>query len=273
MNSNKNLFIVFLLSACMLFGISGTVTASSDELEITFNDVSLKDDGLFLSFDCTVTNVGVETSESCLLDLFASPVMDSIDQAPFLGWVFIPEMESGESAIYQVELSLPGDLAAGDYYPTALIACYDMTQSYPEEISLNPGKGVSAYAVSGTEEPCTGIDYAITAVELPETPSSYAVLDNIEITVTYTNNGTNDDQNEIIPIHAFVGDRELGPIGSYVKPLNAGEISTKTLIYLVPEFTESGTYPLTIIIDPYEEAEMCNFSDDVVDSDYTIGIE
>ncbi|MBN1166764.1 MAG: hypothetical protein JXA44_06485 [Methanospirillaceae archaeon] len=273
MKSNKNSLIVLLLSGCMLFGITGLVTASGDELGLTFNDVSLKNDGLFLSFDCTVTNTGEENSESCILDFFASPTIDSIDEAPFLGWVFIPEMESGESSTYQVELSLPADLAEGEYYPTALIACYDMTQSYPEKISLTPGKGVSSYTVSGTEDPCAGIDYAITAIEIPETPSSYAALDNIEITVTYTNNGTDDDQNDIISIHAFIGDRELGPIGSYVKPLNKGEISTKTLIYLVPEFVDSGTYPLTLIIDPYEEAEMCNFSDDIVDTGYEIVLE
>ena len=265
-----NLLIVLLLAGCVLCGFITTAAASSDELEIVYNDVTLNEDNTLLTVDITVKNSGDGESEYCLLDIFASPSQDTTTDAGFLGWAYVPTMQAGESKDYRFRMSMPADLAEGEYYPTAMIACYDLIVSYPEKMLLKPGNGIAAYLTDAADTSCEGPDYAITEVSVPETPSSYMPVDNFAVTVTVVNNGRDDPSTSVVPVHAFLGDRELGPLTSVIEPLAAGETTTEELLFLVPDFMPRGSYPLTIVIDPYGGNELCGISDDKFETGKTV---
>ena len=266
MNQNMNLYFVLLLAGCMLICIFTPATASYGELEMVYHDVTIGEENTLLNLDVTVNNIGEEESEYCLLDIFASPSPDTTIDAAFLGWAYIPPMQVGESKDYQIQMSMPSDLTEGEFYPTAMIACYDLTVSYPEQMLMSPGSGISLYAVSDSDESCDGPDYTITDVSVPVTPSTYKDLDDFDVTVTVTNNGNDDTSSSIIPIHAYLGDRELGPLTAVIEPLGAGEVTSEKLVYLIPEYQARGSYPLTFIIDPYQETMLCSLSDDVFET-------
>lgn len=269
MNKKMNLYIVLLLAGCMFCGFITTAAASSDELEIVYNDVTLNEDNTLLTVDITVKNVGEGENEYCLLDIFASPSPNTTSGAGFLGWAYIPVMQAGESKDYRFQMSMPADLAEGDYYPTAMIACYDLIVSYPEKVLLKPGNGIAAY-LTGADTGCKGPDYAVTEVNVPETPSSYMPVDNFAVTVTVVNNGKDDVSTSIVPVHAFLGDWELGPLTSVIQPLAAGEVSSEELLFLIPDNMPRGSYPLTFIIDPYGENGLCGVSDDRFETGKTV---
>ncbi len=266
MNQNMNLYFVLLLAGCMLGCIFTPATASYGELEMVYHDVTIGEENTLLNLDVTVNNIGEEESEYCLLDIFASPSPDTTIDAAFLGWAYIPPMQVGESKDYQIQMSMPSDLTEGEFYPTAMIACYDLTVSYPEQMLMSPGPGISLYAVSDSDVSCDGPDYTITDVSIPDTPTAYTDLDNVDVTVTVINNGNDDTTTSVIPIHAYLGDRELGPLTAVIEPLGAGEVTSEKLVYLIPEYLAHGSYPLTFIIDPYRENILCGLSDDIFET-------
>ncbi|MBN1166763.1 MAG: hypothetical protein JXA44_06480 [Methanospirillaceae archaeon] len=263
MNPHIAQFFSFLLAGCLLLFLSGPVSAAGGDPEITFHDISAVMENTGLSLDLTVTNKGEGETESCFLDLFASPTAGTTKDAILIGWTTIPVMQGGESTDYRIEISMPDGLIEGEYFPTASIACYDMTESYQNKVSLKPGSGVEAYLAQGISTACSGPDYQITGVTVPVTPAAYEVFDTISLTVTVTNRGF-DDTGTALPIHAYLGDRELGPLNTVISPLATDEVSVEKVTYLIPEDISRGSYPLTLFMDPYRETGQCRAPDDLV---------
>ncbi len=270
MNPHTGKFFLFFFAGCLLIPFATPVSAASGELVITFHDISatMENTGLFL--DLTVTNNGEGETESCFLDLFVSPAAGTTKDAILIGWTSIPVMQGGESTDYRIDISMPNDLSEGEYFPTATIACYDMTESYQEKVSLKPGSGVDAYLAPGISTACSGPDYQVTGVDVPVTPAAYEVLDTISLTVTVTNRGSDDTGTAPVPVHAYLGDRELGPLNTAISPLAADEVSVEKVTYLIPEGMSRGSYPLTLFIDPYRETGQCRAEDDLVRTDTSI---
>lgn len=273
----NRILIFFLLLLFVIPGIAVHPVTAKETVIFPIQDASIRDGTIEVSI--LADEYPSPFTRSSYIGLYLVSGLEPAGTDPaidLLTWTLLPDTMGHDSKSFHITAAVPSSLPAGNYTcflsgvtesASDILTKSRLSQLYPVSIpkGVSPG-GISSVSTIMSEQGGTGNtdplpDYQVDGLVLAGNQVWITPGDTIRPRITVSNKGGNSCSGSPIPVLVMLGSRVLIPVRATIQPPGSGETGVHELAYTVPDITSPGSYPLSVILDPYrirEDAEQSN---------------